>query len=107
MRFLPSVVLCLCLSFPLQAQEIVTLPTRDGVTQSLLFEDGCFATPYREARKLAENRQYPLITVKGSNPATSEPCEAFSAHGFLGKEPDTVEAIVNWMLKKPYRKEID
>lgn len=70
-------------------------------------EDGCFATPYREARKLAENRRYPLITVKGGNPATSDPCEAFSAHGFLGKEAETVADIVNWMLKKPYRREID
>ena len=70
-------------------------------------EDSCSSTPYREARKLAESRHYPLITVKGGLPATSDPCEAFSAHGFLGKEKETVEAIANWMLKKPYRDNID
>lgn len=70
-------------------------------------EDGCKFTPYREARKLAETRQYPLITVSGGKPATSDPCEAFSAHGYLGKETETVDAIVNWMLKKPYPANID
>ena len=70
-------------------------------------EDSCLVTPYREAQKLAESRRYPLISVKGGLPATSDPCEAFSAHGYLGKEKETVEAIVNWMLKKPYSNEIN
>lgn len=70
-------------------------------------EDGCNVTPYREARRLAEARQYPLITVSGGKPATSDPCEAFSAHGYLGKETETVDAIVNWMLKKSYPANID
>lgn len=68
-------------------------------------EDGCRFTPYQNAQRLAAN--YPLITVRGGDPARSDPCEAFSAHGYLGKEAPTVEAIVNWMLKKPYRSEID
>ncbi|MBI4189911.1 MAG: alpha/beta hydrolase [Betaproteobacteria bacterium] len=70
-------------------------------------EDGCFATPFREARKLAETRKYPLITVKGGKPATSGPCDPFSAHGFLGKESETVAAMVDWMLKKPYLADIE
>ena len=70
-------------------------------------EDSCSSTPSREARKLSESRHYPLITVKGGLPARSDACEAFSAHGFLGKEKETVEAIANWMLKKPYRDNID
>ena len=68
-------------------------------------EDGCFVTPYRNAKSLAE--KFPLITVQGGDAARSDPCEAFSAHGFLGKERETVEAIVNWMLNKPYRNNID
>ena len=70
-------------------------------------DDGCRYTPYSEARKLAEARRYPLITVKGGLPATSDACEAFSPHGYLGKEPETATAIVNWIQKKPYRENID
>ena len=70
-------------------------------------EDSCFVTPYRDAQKLAEARRYPLISVRGGLPATSDACEAFSAHGYLGREKETVEAIVNWMLQKPYREKID
>ncbi len=44
--------------------------------------------------------------ARGS-PAQSQPCEAMSAHGFLGKESDTVGAIANWMLKQPYPREIN
>jgi hypothetical protein len=69
------------------------------------YDDGCNATPYIEAKRLAE--RYPLISVKGGKPAVSPPCEALSEHGFLGKEPETVEAIANWMLKKPFAKEIN
>lgn len=67
-------------------------------------QDGCNYTPYRSALALAE--RYPLISVSGGLPAQSAPCEALSEHGFLGREGETVEAIVNWMLDKPYRKEI-
>ena len=68
-------------------------------------EDACYMTPYPEANRQAAH--YPLITVHGGDPPKSDPCEAFSAHGYLGKERETVEAIVNWMLKKPYRDNID
>ncbi len=70
-------------------------------------EDACSFTPYADARALAQSRRYPLITVRGGKPATSGPCEAFSAHGFLGKEPATVDAIVDWMLNKPHAVDID
>ena len=65
-------------------------------------EDGCSVTPYREAQRIAGAQRYPLISVKGGEPARSDPCEALSAHGYLGKEKETVDAIVNWILKKPY-----
>ena len=66
--------------------------------------DQCGSTPYGEAARLAE--RYPLITVFGGPSPQSGPCEAFSQHGFLGKEAETVEEIINWMLKKPFRAEI-
>jgi hypothetical protein len=67
-------------------------------------DDGCRATPYREAQRAA--REYPLITVHGGMPPESGPCEPFSPHGFLGKEAETVDAIAAWMLGKPFPKEI-
>jgi hypothetical protein len=70
-------------------------------------DDGCAYTPYRSARSIAESQKYPLISVTGGLPATSGVCEAHSAHGYLGKEVATVDAIVKWMLKQPYPENID
>jgi pimeloyl-ACP methyl ester carboxylesterase len=67
--------------------------------------DGCNVTPYHAAQALAD--RHPLISVTGGKAAESAPCEALSEHGFLGREAETVEAMVNWMLKKPYRAEIN
>lgn len=66
--------------------------------------DGCDVTPYADAARLAS--KYPLITVSGGKPPESGPCDPLSAHGYFGKESETVEQIVNWMLKKPYLSEI-
>lgn len=68
-------------------------------------EDECQVTPYSEAQALAD--RYPLISVSGGLSPQSAPCQAMSAHGFLGKESETVGEIVNWMLKRPFRKKID
>ena len=68
-------------------------------------DDECGVTPYSEAKALAE--RYPLISVSGGSAPQSAPCQAMSYHGFLGKESETVEEIVNWMLKRPFRKKID
>jgi len=66
--------------------------------------DQCVSTPYSDAARLSD--KYPLITVYGGASPQSGPCDAFSAHGYLGKESETVEEIVNWMLKKPFREEV-
>jgi hypothetical protein len=68
-------------------------------------EDGCAYTPHSSARRLAD--RYPLISVSGGPAPQSLPCEALSAHGFLGKEADTVSAIAKWMLKEPHPREIN
>jgi hypothetical protein len=68
-------------------------------------DDGCRHTPYREAARL--EKRYALVSVHGGKPPESGPCEPFSAHGFLGKEPQTVDAIAAWMLGKPFAKEIE
>jgi hypothetical protein len=66
--------------------------------------DQCEVTPYGEAARLAE--KFPLISVFGGAAPQSGPCDALSQHGFLGKESETVEEMVNWMLKKPFRHEV-
>jgi hypothetical protein len=66
--------------------------------------DQCRSTPYGDAKGYSE--KFPLITVRGGLPPQSPPCEARSQHGFLGKESETVEQIVNWMLKKPFLYEV-
>ncbi len=68
-------------------------------------QDGCAYTPYRGASALAT--RFPLISVSGGLPPQSEPCQAMSEHGFLGRESETVEAIANWMLDRPFRNEIN
>ena len=66
--------------------------------------DQCEVTPYGDATRLSDT--YPLVTVFGGKASQSGPCDAFNAHGFFGREAETVEQIVNWMLKKPFRDEV-
>lgn len=67
--------------------------------------DTCRATPYGPMAGAAEG--FTLISVKGGKPPESDPCEPFAAHGFYGKEAETVDAITAWMLKKPFAQEIE
>jgi hypothetical protein len=66
--------------------------------------DPCVVTPYSDAARLSDN--FPLISVFGGASPQSGPCDPFSAHGFFGKESETVEQIVNWMLKRPFQHEV-
>ena len=68
-------------------------------------DDACPVCPYREAARYGAS--FPLISVKGGEPPRSGPCEPFAAHGYLGREPATVDAIAGWMLKKPFAAEIE
>ena len=68
-------------------------------------EDSCRFTPYAAAARLGEH--YPLITVRGGTSPRSGPCEPFNAHGYFGREAETVKAIAGWMAGKPYAKMIE
>jgi hypothetical protein len=68
-------------------------------------DDDCESTPYRDAGRLGE--RFPLISVRGGKPPESGPCDPLHAHGFYGREAQTVDAIAAWMLKRPFRKDID
>lgn len=63
-------------------------------------DDGCSSCPYEEAQSLGKT--YPLITVRGGKAAQSDACEPLSAHGYFGKEAETVAAIKSWILGRPF-----
>jgi predicted alpha/beta-hydrolase family hydrolase len=63
-------------------------------------DDGCAACPYVDAARLAAH--YPLVSVRGGRPPESGPCDPFAAHGYFGRERETVAAIKAWMLGRPY-----
>jgi len=66
--------------------------------------DGCRSCPYRDAESLG--RTFPLVSVSGGKPAESDPCEALSAHGYFGKEEETVKAMKAWMLGRPFSRTV-
>jgi hypothetical protein len=57
-------------------------------------------TPYPDAVRLT--KLFPLITVRGGKEAKSGDCEELSAHGYYGRETETVAAPKQWRLGKPY-----
>ncbi|CAG2148563.1 hypothetical protein LMG31506_03851 [Cupriavidus yeoncheonensis] len=82
------------------------MPMRDfkwtAVTVDQLFvhhkDDPCPLTQYRSI--VARKGNAPLVTVQGSKGARGEPCEAFSAHGFVGRERPVMLAISDWILER-------
>lgn len=61
-------------------------------------DDPCRWTAYWQAKRHAEKTRSPLITVKSSNAGRGNPCEAFSQHGFVGVEQETVRAMKQWVV---------
>ncbi len=59
--------------------------------------DPCRFTPYQGAQQFAGKSRSPLLTVRGGGPARGAPCEARSAHGFVGVEAETVQAMRSWV----------
>ncbi|MGZ6123655.1 MAG: hypothetical protein ACXWLR_01775 [Myxococcales bacterium] len=67
--------------------------------------DGCPVSPYAPAEE--QGKLHPLITVTGGLAARSGPCEALSAHGYYGKEAETVAAIKAWIFGEHYSNRIE
>ncbi|HEX3632855.1 MAG TPA: alpha/beta hydrolase, partial [Casimicrobiaceae bacterium] len=67
-------------------------------------DDGCRSSPYSGAERLA--KKFPLVSVSGGDPPQSDPCEAMSPHGYLGREAPTTQAIRNWILGHEFAREI-
>ncbi len=89
-------------------EQIGSLPL-ERIRYPVLFvhhrDDGCRITPYAGARSLFQrvtaSRKKDFVTVIGSDPPVSKPCEALSYHGFLGKENEVAKAITDWLSGKP------
>lgn len=60
-------------------------------------DDPCAYTSYRDAQAFAKKTNAPLMTVRGGGPGQGAACEARTAHGFIGVERATVEAMRNWV----------
>lgn len=60
--------------------------------------DPCRYTPYWQAKRHAEKTRAPLITVRSSNAGRGDPCQAFTPHGFVGAERETVQAMKRWVV---------
>lgn len=55
--------------------------------------DPCALTTYAGAKSIAEKYGIPLITVSGGSGFQGPACEAFTEHGFRGKEKEVMEAL--------------
>ncbi|MFN0163717.1 MAG: hypothetical protein ACKVQQ_20995 [Burkholderiales bacterium] len=60
-------------------------------------DDPCTFTSYRDAARFSRRTAKPLLTVRGGGPWRGAACEAFTAHGFVGAERETVEAMRSWV----------
>ena len=55
--------------------------------------DPCFLTTYAGAKSIADKYKVPLITVTGGSDFKGNACNAFTEHGFRGKEKDVMRNI--------------
>ena len=60
-------------------------------------DDPCSFTTYSLVKGAAERSGAPLVKVKGGGPSRGDPCQAFSAHGFVGVEVEAVQAMRSWI----------
>ena len=73
----------------------------DALSAQLLWvhheDDPCPYTSYRDAQEFSRRSRKPLLTVRGGGPERGAPCQAFTAHGFVGVERETVVAMQSWV----------
>ena len=60
-------------------------------------DDPCSFTSYHDAQQFARRSGKPLVTVRGGGPARGDACQAFTAHGFVGVERETLKAMQSWI----------
>jgi pimeloyl-ACP methyl ester carboxylesterase len=73
-------------------------------------DDACWASSFSAATRipaaLSGSAKVDFVAVSGGDPPRSEPCEAFAAHGFVGRELLVVGVIADWIASKPVPKEL-
>jgi predicted alpha/beta hydrolase family esterase len=60
-------------------------------------DDPCPSTSYQSAQEFSRRIRKPLLTVRGGEPGRGEACQAFTAHGFIGVERETVMGMRSWV----------
>lgn len=67
-------------------------------------DDGCKYCPFPDAvslkTKLSCASKVDFVEVLGGSPPQSDPCQAMSYHGFLGREDQVVQVIADWIAGK-------
>jgi len=72
----------------------------------LVSESSPFSAATGIPAALSGSAKVDFVAVSGGDPPRSEPCEAFAAHGFVGREVLVVDVITDWIAGKPVPKEI-
>jgi pimeloyl-ACP methyl ester carboxylesterase len=60
-------------------------------------DDPCSFTLHSLVKSAAQRSGAPLVTARGGGPARGEACMAFTQHGFVGVEKETVLAMRSWI----------
>ena len=55
--------------------------------------DPCYLTTYTGAKSITDKYKLPLVTVTGGGDFSGNACNAFTEHGFRGKEKEAMAAI--------------
>ena len=79
----------------------------DRITKPVLIvhhrDDACQVTPYYNIaslkRRFTVSSLVEVLVYEGGDPPISKPCQARSAHGFLGIEQRVIDAIARWIKR--------
>ena len=68
--------------------------------------DPCYLTTYTGAKSITDKYKLPLITVTGGSDFRGNACQAFTEHGFRGKEKE-VMTVIGEIIKTGSAKQLD
>lgn len=65
-------------------------------------EDPCPVTQFGYFRTIAEKYKVPLVSVTGGSDFRGQPCQAFTQHGFRGKEVEVMRHVLKMLNTSPW-----